>query len=182
MFWRSMLRVLEDRQEIERAEITFQSLMKRRANQVSRQNVGWPGGSREEEVSFSSELGIWWVMRQHEEGRYWNVFGELPKGQTQVGNIDVEINFPLTGIRRSIGAVLAKDDAGRISVFHRGKIGGGKKGVSKMLFEGRWKGSWELVQDGDRSTRMVLVGRLDDQGFPKNVADFVREVVQIRDV
>jgi hypothetical protein len=175
-----MLRVLEDRQEIGRAEITFQSLMKQRANQVSRQNVGWPGGSREEEVSFSSVLGIWWVMRKHEEGRYWNVLGELPKGQFQVGNIDVEINFPLVGIDRSIGAVFAKDDAGKIAVFHRGKIGGGKKGVSKTLFEDRWTGPWELVQDGDRSTRMVLVGRLDDKGFPEKVANFVRDVLQIR--
>jgi hypothetical protein len=175
-----MLRVMEDRQELQRAEITFQSLMKGRANQVARQTVGWPGGSREEEVSFSLGLGIWWVMREHEEGRYWNVFGELQQGQAQVGNIDVEINFPLEGIERSIGAVLAKDDAGKISVLHRGKIGGGKKGVSKTLFEKRWNGPWENVQDGNRSTRMVLVGRLDDQRFPEKVADFVRQVVQIR--
>jgi 5-methylcytosine-specific restriction enzyme A len=179
-----MFKVLENRQEIERAEITFQGLMKRRANQISRQNVGWPGGSREEEVSLSSELGIWWVMRQHEEGRYWNVFGELfrGEGETRVENIGVEINFPLAGIRRSIGAAVAKDDYGSISVFHRGKIGGGKKGVSKALFHERWKGPWELVQDGDRCTKMVFVGRFEDKSFPEKIADFVREVVQIRNV
>jgi len=74
----------------------------------------------------------------------------------------VEINSPLIGIDRRVGAVFAKDAAGKVALIHRGRIGGGREKVGKS-------GLLELVdsahlvrfEDGDRESEGILIGRID---------------------
>jgi hypothetical protein len=172
-----MLRILQDQTEIRNGQIAFETSMKLMAEQSSDKVVGWPGGSRVEHVNFSSKLGIWWVMKEHEEGRFWNVFGILQR-DSRPGNIKVEINFPPRGIRRQVRAALASDESGRVFVLHRGGLGGGKSGTS--LLEHPWKGQDVKVQDGDRVSTVIMIGALDEVDFPYKVAEFVRRVDQIR--
>ena len=172
-----MLRILQDETEIRKWQTAFETAMKLMAEQSSDKVVGWPGASRVEQVNFSSKLGIWWVMREHEEGRFWNVFGIMQRG-SRLGDIKVEINFPLRGIRRQVRAALASDESGRVFVLHRGGLGGSKSGTS--LLSHPWKGQEVKVQDGDRVSTLIAIGALDQVDFPYKVAEFVRRVNQIR--
>jgi hypothetical protein len=172
-----MLRILQDEAEIRKGQAAFETSMKLMAEQSSDKVVGWPGDSRPEHVNFSSKLGIWWVMREHEEGRFWNVFG-ITQRDSRLGDIKIEINFPLRGIRRQVKAALASDESGRVFVLHRGGLGGSKAGKSLLNYP--WKGREMKVQDGDRVSTLILIGALDEADFPYKVAEFVRRVGQIR--
>src|SRR5712692_9352913 len=161
-----MLRILQDEKEIRKWQTAFETSMKLMAEESADRIVGWPGGSRVEHVSFSFKLGLWWVMREHEDGRFWNVFGMIQR-DSRPGNIKVEINFPLRGIRRQVRGALAHDESGRVFVLHRGRLGGSKSG--KSLLNHPWKGQETAVQDGDRFSTMILIGALDQVDFPFKV-------------
>jgi hypothetical protein len=172
-----MLRILQDEKEIRKGQAAFEASMKLMVDQSSEQLVGWPGGSSVEHVNFSSKLGIWWAMKEHEEGRFWNVFGIIQR-DSRPGDIKVEINFPIRGIRRRVRAALASDESGRVLVLHRGGLGGTKAG--KSLLNHPWKGQEMKVQDGDKVSTLIMIGALDQVDFPYKVAEFVRRVDQIR--
>jgi hypothetical protein len=172
-----MLRILEVETEIRKWQTAFETSMKLMVDRSSDEVVGWPGGSRVEHVSFSSKLGIWWVMREHEDGRFWNVFG-ITQRNSRPGDIKVEINFPLRGIRRQVRGALSSDESGRVFVLHRGGLGGSKAG--KSLLDQSWKGQEMKVQDGARVSTLIMIGALDQVDFPYKVAEFVRRVDQIR--
>jgi hypothetical protein len=87
-----------------------------------------------------------------------------------------EINFPVRGIDRRVGGALAKDNKGRIFVVHRGKIGGGKKGIGKSLFEGSFRGVWDVMEDGDTKSDVALIGALYSPRFVRQVVQFIRQV------
>lgn len=62
-------------------------------------------------------------------------------------------------------------------MLHRGRIGGGKSGIGRKLFEAHFKGDWAIVEGNS----LAVVGELERSDFPKRVADFVREVLRIRE-
>ncbi|MGO8735591.1 MAG: hypothetical protein ACLQVM_22660 [Terriglobia bacterium] len=105
--------------------------------------------------------------------RYWNAFGI---GLRASNSICCEINFPIEGKNEQIAGALAKDEQGAVWVLHRGKIGGGKKGVSKALFEKHYKGPWSNAE-GDP---FAVVGTLGQEDFVKHVSDFVKLVDEIK--
>ncbi len=176
-----MLEVLDKRDEILTAESKFQEVMRLAANLFPKIEVGWQGESRMEEAMVSSKLGLWYVMRKL-ENRYWNVFGKADSRWSpfQMNNIIVEINSPFEGVRRSIGGAFAKDGSGRIFLIHRGKIGGGRAAIGKTLFENHYDGSWENVTDGERISRVVVIGALDEPNFLERIEKFVSEVERIK--
>lgn len=76
--------------------------------------------------------------------------------------------------------MLARDEAGKLHLLHRGKIGGGRTGISKKLFWDRYQGETRMVRDGGRETEMALVGALDTPDFVEAVAAFIYEVDRIK--
>lgn len=178
-----MLEVLNKKDEIQTAQSKFQEVMSRVANLFPKIEVGWQGESRVEEAMVSSKLGLWYVMRRL-ENRFWNVFGKADSkwSPSQLNNIIVEINSPFAGIRRSIGGAFARDRSGTVFLIHRGKIGGGRAGIGKTLFEEHYEGNWENVADGDRTSRVVVIGAIDEADFPQKVAKFALEVERIKKI
>jgi len=121
----------------------------------------------------------------HEKGvksRYGHAFGVGKPSGTSPVPITCEINFPPYGIDRRMGGALAYDRQDRIYVVHRGKIGGGKKGVGKALFEKLYRGVWADMEDGDAVTTVALVGALNSPRFVRQVAQFIRKIDRIKDV
>jgi hypothetical protein len=89
--------------------------------------IGHMGESFEGKVFCATNLGIWFIPRKQTGNRYWNAFGVgRPSRDAHVFST-CEINFPLQGLDRRIGGAFARDEAGKIFVVHRGKIGGGKR-------------------------------------------------------
>ena len=173
-----MLKVLEDKDQIQRAETQLLCRLKSRSEKQGIISVRHRGGSQRLNANWSKQLDIWWTTKDN-RNRFWNAFGTgEPKWNSSASHrIKCEINPPKVGIDRRIAGVFAKDNEGNIHFLHRGKLGGGKPGVNKELFEQHFTGSWEEVEDG---TKLALVASFNDPRFIEQIADFVHEVERIK--
>lgn len=177
-----MLKIIQEEQTIKRYQQQFIKSFKPFADEKILVYLGHPGASVKARVFWSGRLGIWFVFQKTKEGRYWNVFGTgKPKTSTTIP-ITCEINFPLRGIDRRIGGALAKDSTGRVFVVHRGKLGGSKKGFGKSLFEDRYRGVWDIVEDGDAETIVAVIGVLQSARLVRQVAQFIHKVDKIKEI
>jgi hypothetical protein len=126
-------------------------------------------------------LGIWSFSRKIAGSRYWNGFGiGRPEGGAAIA-ITCEINFPFYGVDRRTGGAFAQDRAGRLFVVHRGKLGGGRKGIGKSLFENHYRGVWEVMDDGGEETPVAVIGILQSPRFARQIAGFVRKIARIKE-
>ena len=176
-----MLKIIQDEGTISRCQRLFIRRFKPFLDEKIPVKVGHQGASFTAKVSWSERLGIWTVAPKGEENRYGHLFGlgrPVPDGQVAIA---CEINFPAKGVDRKIGAAFARDHQGRIYVVHRGKIGGGQKGIGKTLFEKRYRGVWTDLEDNGSTVTVAVVGDLHSTRFPRQVAHFVQKVVKIKE-
>jgi hypothetical protein len=176
-----MLKVVTNEQAIRRHRSQFMQSLKKFADETIPVELGHPGASTRAKVFWSERLGIWFFPTKIADHRYWNAFGVgRPEKGARV-SITCEINFPLSGIDRRTGGVFAEDSAGKIFVVHRGKLGGGRKGVGKGLFEDLYRGVWEAMDDGGEETTVAMIGVLNSARFARQVALFVRKIARIKE-
>jgi hypothetical protein len=176
-----MLKVVENEAAICRHQRQFSKILRSQATEMVPVRLGHPGASEKAKVAWSEGLGIWFFARKIDGSRYWNAFGVgRPEGGNAVA-ITCEINFPLCGIDRRTGGAFAQDHTGRIFVAHRGKLGGGRKGVGKSLFESRYRGTWEVMEDGEEQTPVAIVGSLQSPRFARQIAQFIHKIARIKE-
>src|SRR5512133_326471 len=176
-----MLKVVENESAIRRYQRDFIRGFKPLISEVIPVELGHPGASVRAKVGFSEQLGIWIFSRKIADHRYWNAFGiGRPEGGSRTA-ITCEINFPLCGIDRRTGGAFAEDGAGRLFVVHRGKLGGGRKGIGKGLFENHYRGVWEVLEDGGEETTVALIGVLRSPRFARQISQFVIKIARIKE-
>jgi len=176
-----MLKVIEDEAAIRRHQRLFAKAMRAQVKETIPAKLGHPGASEKAKVAWSETHGIWFFSRKIPGSRYWNAFGVgRPAGGASIA-ITCEINFPLYGIDRRTGGAFAQDRAGHIFVVHRGKLGGGRKGIGKSLFEDNYRGVWEVMEDGGEETPVALIGILHSPRFTRQIAQFVRKIARIKE-
>lgn len=144
--------------------------------------VSTRGGSFKGEALYSTELNIWFSHGENLSNRYWIAFGIGELQENKHYTITTEINFPKNNIDRKVAGAFATDDENNILVLHRGKIGGGKKGIGKKLFERNFYGQIITAIDGDKENKFALVGYLKANSFFKQIAWFVKEIKRIKDL
>jgi len=171
--------VVTDLQEIKKIHNLFhESLNKFLTDRISCR-IGHPGGSFDDEVLYSSDLNLWVCAFKH-QNRYWNGFGIGRPIDSNSNSIIGEINFPLKGINRRVAGAFALEENGNILVLHRGKIGGGRRGIGKTFFINNFRGDYVKALDGDRESEFFLVGELHSKLFHKQVANFINEIHRIK--
>lgn len=176
-----MLKIIQEEAAIRRCQRQFIRSFKSFIDEKIPVHLGHPGASTEAKVLWSGRLGIWLYSGKTQEGRHWNAFGiGKPKKSAHI-SITCEINFPAGGIDRRIGGALAKDRKGRIFVVHRGKIGGGKKGIGKSLFADHYRGVWEIMEDGDDETTVALIGALNSPRLARQIAQYIHKIDKIKE-
>lgn len=176
-----MLKVVENEPAIRKYQRQFVRAFKLLAEETIPVKLGHLGASEKAKVAWSERLGIWFFSRKVAGSRYWNAFGVgLPEGGTAIA-ITCEINFPLCGIDRRTGGAFAQDRAGHVFVVHRGKLGGGRKGIGKSLFEDRYRGVWEVMDDGGEETPVAVIGRLNSPRLARAIAQFIRKIARIKE-
>lgn len=143
--------------------------------------VGYPGGSFEGTVQYSSKLNIW-IAQYNEHNRFWNGFGMGRPQEKRNNSITGEINFPFSGINRQIAGAFAEDTNGNILVLHRGRIGGSKIGIGKKYFIDNFRGEKITALDDDRQTEFCFIGDLDSQNFPRQVENFIKEIKRVKNI
>jgi hypothetical protein len=175
-----MLKVIEDEKLIARYARQFTGAFRPFMDEKIRVKLGHQGASFSARASWSKKLGIWIYSRSAKHVRYWNAFG-LGKPQAS-GHLPItaEINFPRAGIDRKTGGAFARDAWNRIYVIHRGKIGGGKKGIGKTLFEENYRGNWTWMEDGDSLAEVAVIGALHSPRFALQVSQFVRKIEKLK--
>ena len=171
-----MLKVIADEPAIKKYTRQFVRKFKPFIDEQIKVKLGHQGASFPAKVSSSKKLGIWIFSHAIKDVRYWNAFGI---GKPQPGallSITSEINFPWSGIDRKTGAAFAKDAWENIFVIHRGKIGGGKKGIGKYLFEHNYRGVWSYMEDGDTVSQVAVIGALNSPRFALQIGHFVKKI------
>jgi hypothetical protein len=171
-----MLKVITDQSAIQKHSRQFIRRFKPFFDEQIKVKLGHQGASFPAKISFSEKLGIWTFSHAVKDVRYWNAFGI---GKPQAGallSITSEINFPWSGIDRKTGAAFAEDAWGKIFVIHRGKIGGGKKGIGKYLFEQNYRGVWSYMEDGDSITQVAVIGVLKSPRLALQTTQFVKKI------
>lgn len=171
-----MLKVITDQPAIKKYARQFIRSFKPFVDEQIKVKLGHQGASFPAKVFWVKRFNIWVFSRATKDARYWNAFGI---GKPRAGNmlpITGEINFPWSGIDRKTGGAFARDLSGNVFVIHRGKIGGGKKGIGKSLFEHNYRGSWAFAEDGDAVTQVAVIGMLNSPRFALQIANFIKKI------
>jgi len=177
-----MLKVITDEAAIKRCQGRFVRGLRQFASDRIPVRLGHPGASERIRVYWSERLGIWFFSRKIAGSRYWNGFGTgRPEAGASVA-VTCEINFPLGGYDRRVGGVLARNRQGRLFVVHRGRLGGGRKGIGKSLFDSNFRGAWEIMDDNGDETPVAIVAVLQSPRLARQIASFVHKIERIKDV
>jgi hypothetical protein len=171
-----MLKVIADQLTIKKYTRQFVRKFKPFIDEQVKVKLGHQGASSPAKVLWSKKLGIWLFSHAIDEVRYWNAFGVGRPRPGSIVSIITEINFPFAGIDRKTGGAFARDAWGNIFVIHRGKIGGGKKGVGKSLFEHNYRGVWSFMEDGDCITQVAVIGVLNSPRLALQTSHFVKKI------
>lgn len=112
--------------------------------------------------------GNWWYAYAEFTKRYGNTLGlgdPVGAGKKQFSPV-AELNPSRSPPSRKCQGAFAEDDAGKVFIVHRGRLGGGKKNIGKGFLAWYPKHLRRLVDDDDRTADVIVVGRL---GHPKLV-------------
>lgn len=177
-----MLKSITDAKTIRRCQQLFARQIKAWGDEKIPVTLGHQGASAKARVWWSDGLGLWFFPGKGEENRYWNAFGTARPKPDDALSITCEINFPKEGTDRRIGGAFAADGKGRIFVVHRGKLGGGRKGIGKALFERQYRGVWVDMEDDEEEASVAVVGLLHSPRFARQLSQFVNKIDKIKDL
>ena len=141
--------------------------------------VGFQGDHLEPQEVFANNR-IWFAHQSLENAgvlRYWNALGSGPPALRRSNNITVEVNPAIHGVDRRVAGLFALDDkTGHTVLLHRGRIGGGRKGIGKTSFMEWYSGTQVKFfdpshDDGEESA--ILVADLESGEFLTQLEAFV---------
>jgi hypothetical protein len=181
----AMLKTVTGKAEIKKCQKMLEDSLKNALKRHELLRIGYQGGSFENDVYYSE--GLWYSTQLLERNevrvpKYWNGFG---LGKREDGNqiIVVEINPPVEGVTKQVAGLFAKDEnTGAYFILHRGKVGGGRKGIGKHSFEAWYRGSWVSVIDAQGNIdEAALVATLGSDGLIDQIKHFVEEVDKFKE-
>lgn len=147
-------------------------------NQESDIRISYRGGGNP--ICTVNHNGRIWFYSEKLKNRFWNAFGLDPDEDAQ-NNIVVEINHPLGGIDLRIGAgMFAFDQDDSLFLLHRGRIGGGRKGIGLRAFH-KWYSQFTPMKDIEISEgkikKCILIGNIsDERSFLGDLEIFITNV------
>ena len=178
-----MLTAITDPKEIQNTQALLESRLQETLKEKNQSyTIGHQGGNITPEKLFADHK-IWFVSNKLENSRYWNAFGLASNLKTKNSNdIVVEINIPLEGINRRIVGLFAEDTDGNTVLLHRGKIGGGGKGIGKTQFlKWSYQKTVQVKYSNDNSVdEMLLVANLNLPNVAEQIGKFVMAVAEFK--
>jgi len=183
-----MLRAITDKTKISKAQKELQKrLNKALGKKQGFYTIGHQGDNFTIE-SLRANDKIWHFHKlivNRPTPSHWNAFGLVNQLKINASNpITVEINIPLEGIDRRVGGLFAVDTNNKHTLLlHRGKVGGGKKGIGKNAFL-EWYAKkpvkvWYDEATGE-SDYILLIADLSSPYFIQQIEDFVSAVAQFK--
>jgi len=180
------MRIVKDKVEVKYLHRKLMLQLKKFESEKILALSGHKGHGYTKEVSYSSELDIWWdlgsiVEGQADQPRYWNAFGIGKPIPDKVANIICEINYPVEGINKRVAANWVVD-GNDVLLVHSGKIGGGRAGIGKTAFIEHYSGIFEETDIEDLPQEITVIGKLDDKSLAYQIKNFIYEVARIKDL
>jgi len=177
-----MINIIQNKDEIFGLQKSFEEMLKSIPHKVIDTVIGYQGGNHPTKVYWFEDLNFWYYFQiiEGKRSRYWNGFGLSKPEKNKNVSITCEINFPTSGVDKRIGAVFVKDNTGSVVIAHRGKIGGGRKGVGKQLFIDNYRGDWVRLKEDGMQNEFALVASLNSPRFGMQIKEFVYEVDRIK--
>lgn len=177
-----MLKIIHAKNRVLSYQKLFSDSINKKLNEQNSNYIGFPGGARWEEVSYSSSLKLWFTSSTDVDGtkRVWNAFGLQNPYEVRNLNIAVEINFPFTR-KGDVNGVFLEDEGGNIYVGHRGLVNvGGRKSIRKIYSQ--YYGGVELCDDGSLQREIIIISLLNSKTLVKDIQVFVNHVYDIKEL
>jgi hypothetical protein len=174
-----MLRVLDERRQIEAAQKRWKERTLE-ANPIRQSTpLGWKGGDSQGTLTLYWLPNRLWVAHEPEHNRWWNPCGLESPLEQRSPDIVVEINPPFEGVNTKVTGAFAVDEGGKLCLIHRGWLGGGNHSVTKQVFFRHFQGRTGYI--GPKEThRVAIVGELDSPTFLDDLAFFIRECRRLK--
>ncbi len=175
-----MLRAITNKRRIASIQDSFKKAMLHDLRKSCMLKFGYKGGNKTLKAHHDDKL--WFATKFRSDANfYWNVYGLNPKSRCSNDNT-VQINIPVKGINRLIGGLFAENKkAKKVYLMHRGRVGGGRKGIGKTAFVSWYKGRARTVYEQDeRSSKAFLVTAIHDPHIANKVVRFVQDVSRFK--
>lgn len=183
-----MYQIISEVKQIRNCQNQLEKVLKKSLSHKGEFTIGFPGGNMTCPVWANQK--IWYstfeITKDDESTpRFWNGFGvtiELSKNKSN--NIAVEINVPTEGIRKIVAGLFAKDTkTKKIFLLHRGRVGGGRKGIGKNAFLSWYPSPTITVYDEkEHEEQALIVGSINSAAFIDETANFIQNVALFREI
>ncbi len=173
------LSLVEERDFIEKIQEDFRKKLESELLTSLECTIGFPSGSWQTEVIHNN--GFWFngdlIDEENKSARYWNGFGlSSDLDSSKSNNIVIEINIPLSGINRRVSGAFATDENGKRYLLHRGRVGGGRKGIGKQAFLNWSERTPTSVVSSKSVDEFIVLGCIDDKGFSNKLLQFIKDI------
>jgi hypothetical protein len=178
-----MLTLVDNYSELIKCHKLFEKRIKEAKSKKYDLTLGFHGGNAKEIVTWFPEYKFWIRLAEMKKAKqtFWNPLGTKDPATVNQAGITVEMNY-IIGNGEKRGAGFAKDDNGNFFLFHRGNIGGGRKGIGKTLFINNYRGSLREVKEPNGIALVAVVGNLLSERFIRQVGVFVYEIKRIKNL
>ena len=183
-----MLTAITDRKKIREAfDLLCSTFNSSRSVERFERYIRGRGFSEQAQVVWHPDGEIWALLLEshptNRQNSFWCCYGlEYPK-DCSILTPTLEINPPHEGIYLPCGGMFVRDVNDDNYLCHTGKIGGGKKGIGKMVFWDRYTGGSIEVDIGRQNPAQVVnLGQIDSPKLPSRIARLVREVKRIKNI
>ncbi|MDI9700134.1 hypothetical protein QM312_29770 [Burkholderia cenocepacia] len=139
--------------------------------------IGYPSGHTTKKVNFLSEgPGAIWHCSWKKESEVVNLFGRGEYGAKQTLLIDLQFNYALNKIKKSLGGAFLEDtDTGKISLAHRGIITVINRIPKDIVFEAMASHAID-AQPGQKPTELLLITDLNSTSLLRDMGEFSIEL------
>lgn len=176
-----MLKIITEAKEIKKYQKTISNILTEKLSFSGSYTIGYPSGNWKGNIQFNRK--IWWQYSINNRNKHMNCFGlssELVEGKSV--NIVVQISIPLSGIDKSIAGFFAIDsESKKVFLMHRGKIGGGRKGIGRKEFLNWYPKNLATVIDAEENEdSAILVAEITPKTFIQKLTAFINDVYQFK--
>jgi hypothetical protein len=175
---KKMVTVVDNFNELSNLQNRLTDIFKSNEPEYINALIGYQGGAEETLFLYFAKYDFWTAYMRGDV-KHWNGFGIGRPKEGKVTSITCEINFPYEGINRRIAGAFGKE-GDEVVILHRGKIGGGRKGIGKNLFFENYRGEFIQIGDGNIESSLALIGNLNSQNLLGQISTFVHEVERIK--
>lgn len=174
------LMLVTGHQNVARLQALLEKQVKDGSTHIGKKRIDVSTGGTADglDVYLMEETGIWASFNPGEHQKFWNAFGTEKVTRRRL-HISVEANpYHGEGIDRRTGGAFTLDEAGTPLLVHKGRI----NHMPQETVLGAFEGDAEVMFEpgGANPVRVLVIGELGSPAFPRQLANFVREIERIK--